>query len=559
MPEHAEPDNVTGAKGSGSPARDSVWGWPPQQSAWLHALERSALAPEKLLNRLTGTLALNPFYYTGQIAVFLLVIVGLTGLYLFLLYQYGFDASYEAVAKIEAQFISRVVRAIHRYGSDAAIAVSLLHAFRLLFMDRFRGPRWLAWVSGVGMVVATWLCGVSGYWLVWDQRAQLLTTGLTAWLHHYTPWGDSFALWLRSPQAAEQGWILILALLVVHLLTSAIIGLLFWYHVRRLNRARLVLEPHWLAGLGLILVVIGAALPAGMLPPSNPAVLPRRVPLDRLFLFFVPPGLDGAAPWLWIGVAGLLAVSIATPWLLFRRRRPPRLVINRDRCTGCTRCAQDCPYKAITMAPRSEGETSRRVAVVDPALCVACSVCIGACNDGAISLGDLSTESLWRAVQARLAPARGENPAAGKLVILTCQRHAAHGLCRELRGKGDQASEVIPVPCVGAVHPSVVTRAVEAGAAEVLVVACPPDDCAQREGSLRLQERLARLHPPFDQAPIRVAFAPPDASSQAIYARADGASHQAGEQPQLSWRNLVPAFVLLLVVFGLLAWLTGIP
>jgi ferredoxin len=558
MPEHTESDKATGAVGGNSPVRDSVWGWPPQQSA-LHTLERIALAPEKLLNRLTGTLAINPFYYTGQIAVFLFVIVGLTGLYLFFLYQYGFDASYEATAKIEAQFISRIIRAIHRYGSDAAIVVSLPHAFRLLFMDRFRGPRWLAWVSGVGMVVATWLCGVSGYWMVWDQRAQLLTTEFTAWLHRYTPWGDSFAHWLRSPQAADQGWLLILALLAVHFLTSAIIGLLFWYHIRRLNRPKFVLEPHWLAGLGLILVVVGAVMPGGMLPPSDVAIVPRRVPLDRLFLFFVSPGLDGAAPWLWIGVAGLLAVSFATPWLLFRRRRRPRLVINRGHCTGCTRCAQDCPYKAISMVPRSEGETSRRVAAVDPALCVACGVCIGSCNEGAISLGDLSTEALWRTVQARLAPAPGEKPAAGKQVILTCQRHAAHGLCRELGCKGDQSSEVIPVPCVGAVHPSVLTRAVEAGAAEVLVVACPPDDCAQREGSLRLQERLARLHPPFDQAPIRAAFVPPDASSQAIRAGADEVSHQTGEQPPLSWRNLVPAFIVLLVALGLLAWLTGIP
>lgn len=71
--------------------------------------------------------------------------------------------------------------------------------------------------------------------------------------------------------------------------------------------------------------------------------------------------------------------------------------------------------------------------------------------------------------------------------------------------------------------------------------------------------RLARLPTPFGQVSIRAAFVPPDASSQATRASADGASHQAGEQPQLRRRNLVPAFVQLLVAFGLLAWLTGIP
>ncbi len=41
-------------------------------------------------------------------------------------------------------------------------------------------------------------------------------------------------------------------------------------------------------------------------------------------------------------------------------------------------------------------------------------------------------------------------------------------------------------------HPGLLTRALQAGAAEVQVVGCPLDDRVNREGSLWLEARLAR-------------------------------------------------------------------
>jgi hypothetical protein len=71
--------------------------WLPHPRGWARFLERVTLFLEQPINRLSGTTQLNPFYHTGTIAVFLLIIVGVSGFYLFLFFQYGFDASYEAV------------------------------------------------------------------------------------------------------------------------------------------------------------------------------------------------------------------------------------------------------------------------------------------------------------------------------------------------------------------------------------------------------------------------------------------------------------------------------
>ena len=104
----------------------------------------------------------------------LLLIVGLTGLYLFFFFQYGYEASYNAVARMESQFIARTIRAVHRYASGAVVIVTLLHAYRMLFLEKFRGPRWLAWLTGVVLTAVLWFAGVTGYWLIWDERAVLI-------------------------------------------------------------------------------------------------------------------------------------------------------------------------------------------------------------------------------------------------------------------------------------------------------------------------------------------------------------------------------------------------
>jgi ferredoxin/coenzyme F420-reducing hydrogenase delta subunit len=550
--------------------------WLTRRNPALRFLEWLALKLERPVSLLVGTSKFNPFYYTGPLASFLLLIVMLTGLYLTLFYQFGFEAAYQSIVKIEGQVIARVVRAIHRYASDAAVIVSLLHAFRIFFMGRFRGPRWLAWVSGVVMMVLLWLAGVSGYWLIWNQPAHLITISFTNLLRQYTPFGASFTAGLLTAASTDRSWIFISILLLAHILLSALLGLFFWFHIIRLNRPKFLPDRHWLVGLGAALLVVCIAAPAGLLPPTNLSQLPGPVTLDPLFLFFLPATLNLSTGWFW---GGLLVVTLAAsvvPWLSFRRRQPPRVVIDPARCTGCTRCWVDCPYKAITMAPRPDGTSSKPIALAHPNLCVSCGICLGSCDAQAISLGnDLSTEMIWRAIQTRLAAAQNGASSDKLKVVFTCERHATQGarpyLSRETAGQSEGGPKVviIPLPCVGSAHPHLLSRTLEAGAAEVLVVGCPPDDCAQREGNLWMEERVTRKRLPrlkraYEKAPISTLWLPPDAFPQALLTAAappatTGNQSWLGDTLQgLSWRNFVPTIVLLGLVLIVSAWLNHV-
>ena len=570
----------------------------------LRGLERVALAVETVINKLAGHPLANPFYHTDTLAFFLLIVVAATGVYVTVFYQFGYLASYESIVRMNRFPISWVMRGVHRYASGALLFVTLFHALRIFFQDRFRGARRMPWLWGVILTVALWLAGVSGYLLLWDTRAQLILQTL---LGLFPALAESLYGGLLSDAALDQSWLYMLLLLGLHIGLAALAGLFFWYHIRRLQRPKLLPVRFWMIGIALLFLILTPILMALLLPEGQVTPLPSHTgpprtgllqkgmlpradfgqssvgsfPLDLFFLFYLPLLAGGSAGGLWIGlvvVVLLAAVLTALPWL-FRRKEPPPIAVNGERCTGCKLCVADCPYGALTMQPRPDN-ADREIAVVDPARCVACGVCIGACPTLALSLGERPAELLWQDVAARLELAgAAEKPTR---VVFACERHIAHGARPYLRQSPDDPAptvggvqiEVVPLTCAAMAHPDLLGRTLEAGAAEVQVVGCPPEDCANREGNLWLEERLRRERAPklrrkFAESPIFSSWLPPDRFAEALAQPAAPLppAPEAGEDEKESaaWQRLLPPltargvavglalFALLLIVAVLLA------
>ena len=533
--------------------------WVEKQSGWARILERLALLVERPVNRLSGTTQLNPFYHTGTIAVFLLLVVGLTGFYLFLFYQYGLDRSYSAVVRLEGQFIARFMRALHRYASGAAVITILLHAYRMLFMERLRGARWLAWVTGIVLTLLVWSAGVTGYWLLADTRAQLLTEGLIRFLALTGDAAPRLVAALVAGEDAGQNWQLFLLLMAAHVLAYLATVFFFWLHLRRLARARWFPDPVWIMGMSIVLVIGAALFPLGVLAQADPTRVPGTVVFDPIFLFFLPLRDAAWAPLFWGGLLALTAFSTALPWLTGRRKpTPPPVRILDDSCTGCTRCAIDCPYKAIHMVENPPQEAHKFLAVADPGLCVSCGICIGSCTDLAITLGEAPPDYLWRATDTRLA-LLADDPA--PRLVYACERHINQAGVAAAPG-------VVPVPCAGALPPDLLIYALDAGAAEVRVVGCPPSDCAQRDGNLLAEGRLVRERPPrlkkrYAQVPITAVWESPDRYRAAVAQRfaADETNWLESRRllRLLTWKNVLPAFVLLSLVLIVQVVFTDLP
>lgn len=538
----------------------------PMARRFLNGLERVSLALEAPVNRIVGAAQFNPLYHTGTITVFLLIVILVTGIYLTMFYQFGFQVSYEAVSQIEANFVGRIVRAVHRYASGTAVITTLLHGWRTLFQDRFRGARWLAWVSGIIMAVFVWFVGITGYWLIWDERAQLLNQTFIN-LIQSSSLGRSFLINYMVTKAAGTGWIFMLLVLTIHLLLSIIIGLFFWYlHVRRLSRPKILPPRYWMWVTAVLLTIAGILVPVGMLPIADPAQIPGQVTIDSLFLFYLPAALHWSPLLFWGGVTLLTVILSAIPWLLVRPALPP-IVVNEERCTGCTLCAADCPYDAIKMVDRQDSSQHKYLAEVNPEMCVSCGICIGSCPPLALTLGDQPAEPLWETAVTRAAQT-AEKPVK---VVFTCERHALQGARPILHNDGSGTEngthvEVVPLTCIGMAHPDLAAQALQAGATEVQFIGCPPEDCANREGNLWLAQRLERKRLPklkkqLIDAPITTDWLPPNNFVQALRNKTHKplATTYGFAVSQTNWKAFIPALVFLAVILAIQIWISDLP
>ena len=481
-------------------------------------LERAALrllAPlDAACNRLYGWRG-NPLYHSGAVTVALLVVLIVTGLWLLLFYRVG--APYDSVARITADpWVGRWVRGVHRYASDAAVVAVAVHAFRMFAQGRSWGPRALAWTTGVVLVGLLYVCGLTGYVMVWDGAGREIAREgarmLDALPFLSEPIGRAF-----TGEDVVLGPFFFLNLFA-HIAIPLGLALVLWLHVGRV--ARPVLLPPRAITLVLVALLVGAALvrPLGMQPEADAFRLPATVELDLLYAFWLPlvrPLGAGAA----LGAVALAGAALLVVPRLTRRRptvAPPPSVVDEDVCTGCRQCALDCPYEAITMVARAPGGRSLEVAKVDPALCVSCGICAGSCAPMAVGpAGRTGRDQLARVREVAAA----EQVASGRHVVVCCARGA--------RSWGDalaaEGAVVHPVDCAGSMHSSVVEHLVRTGAAGVLVLACPPRDCWNREGPRWLVERLyhereAELKARVDRRRVRVAHASAGEAGEALAA-----------------------------------------
>ena len=193
-----------------------------------------------------------------------------------------------------------------------------------------------------------------------------------------------------------------------------------------------------------------------------------------------------------------------------------------------------------------------------------------------VTMGESPPAILWASVSSQLALARLRGPLDQVQVVFTCERHMAHGarpyIDHKATGNRGMAIEVVTLPCVGTAPPDLLARTLDQGVANVHIIGCPADDCANREGNLWLEqrivrERVPRLKRPYADAPITASWLPPDDFKLGVEAipilnGGDSAPDYRAVRDilrPLTWRNYVVAFLLLAMVMITQVLLTDLP
>ncbi|HEY6482842.1 MAG TPA: cytochrome bc complex cytochrome b subunit [Steroidobacteraceae bacterium] len=178
--------------GSNPLPRKGFWGW----------LNKRMPVDEFIANQLTGYYApknFNIWYFFGSLALLVLVLQLLTGIYLTMFYKVG-----EATAFDSVEFIMRevdwgwLIRYLHSTGASAFFIVVYLHMFRALLYGSYKPPRELLWILGMLVYLALMAEAFMGYVLPWGNMSFWGAQVIVNLFGTIPVIGPGLVLWIRG-------------------------------------------------------------------------------------------------------------------------------------------------------------------------------------------------------------------------------------------------------------------------------------------------------------------------------------------------------------------------
>ena len=438
----------------------------------------------------------NPFTWLGAFGWFFYWITAATGIYLYVFFDTGIVDAYASVEYMtnEQWYAAGVMRSLHRYASDALVVVVVLHFLREFGMDRLRGKHFFAWLTGVPLLAFIYICGISGYWLVWDKLAQYIAIATSEWLDALPFFAEPIANnFLNSTTLGGRFFTL---MVFIHIFAPLFMLLLMWIHVQRHSSPRV--NPPRLLAVGTLVAMVALSLvyPAVSQGPADLDTVPATVNLDWFYLAGYPlldvvPGGQ-----LWLYLAGGFAVLGLLPWAPPEAKMPEARV-SLENCNGCARCFDDCPFSALTMVPRSDGRAYDVEPLVNADNCTSCGICAGSCPtstpfrrakpiEPGIELPHRTIGALREQLMAPWATGDGNR----RVIVFACDHSNTERL------NGDDV-RVIKLPCIGMLPPAFVDFALSRRFADgVMIAGCAENDCFHRLGNVWTTQRMARQRDP---------------------------------------------------------------
>jgi coenzyme F420-reducing hydrogenase delta subunit/quinol-cytochrome oxidoreductase complex cytochrome b subunit len=442
----------------------------------------------------------NPLRHLGALGFFLFWVILGSGIYLYFAFDASATGAYRSIEALSRTPLGALARGLHRYASDALVAVIALHLLKELLLGRFTGARWFPWVTGVALVGFVYASGIGGYWLVWDEVAEFSLTATAEWLD----WLPLFGLplvrnFLEGAQMSDRFYSL---LVFLHIGVPLFLLAGMWLHIQRAVRADV--HPRRVLAFGTLamLAALAFAKPALSEAPADLGAIPSQLPIDWWYLFVHPLLYRTSPAAMWAGAAALAALAAALPWLA-RTPRPAVARVSLANCNGCGRCFADCPFGAVVIGPRSDARRAPGEARVIPELCVACGICAGACPSSTPfrSVAELVTGIDMP--QRPLAALRGEleRALAGlrggpRVMVFGCDRAV------DVRSLARADTGAVGLLCAGELPPSFVEYALRGGADGVLIAGCARDGCYFRLGDEWVEQRLQGRREPHLRASV---------------------------------------------------------
>ena len=114
----------------------------------------------------------NPLYILGSLVWLSWIILFATGVILMLWYIPTITGAYRSVEHITLDIpFGWLIRGMHKYGTDMFIVAITLRIYRMYFAGEYKKPGELSWMILFAALVLGMIEGITGYTIVWNQRA----------------------------------------------------------------------------------------------------------------------------------------------------------------------------------------------------------------------------------------------------------------------------------------------------------------------------------------------------------------------------------------------------
>jgi ubiquinol-cytochrome c reductase cytochrome b subunit len=180
----------------------------------------------------------NFWYYFGSLALMVLVMQIITGIWLTMNYKPDALLAFNSV-----EYIMRdvnwgwLIRYMHSTGASFFFIVVYLHMFRALLYGSYKKPRELIWIFGMIIYVCLMAEAFMGYLLPWGQMSYWGAQVIISLFGAIPGIGDALALWIRGDYVISDVTlnrffafhviavpIILLALVVMHILALHEVG-----------------------------------------------------------------------------------------------------------------------------------------------------------------------------------------------------------------------------------------------------------------------------------------------------------------------------------------------
>jgi ubiquinol-cytochrome c reductase cytochrome b subunit len=156
---------MAGNTNSNLPVRTGFLGW----------LNKRLPVDAFVRSQLTGYYApknFNFWYFFGSLALLVLVMQLLTGIFLTMHYKVGELSSFDSVEYIMREVpYGWLLRYLHSTGASAFFIVIYLHMFRAMLYGSYKAPRELLWLFGMVIYLALMAEAFMGYVLPWGNMS----------------------------------------------------------------------------------------------------------------------------------------------------------------------------------------------------------------------------------------------------------------------------------------------------------------------------------------------------------------------------------------------------